>query len=108
MGIFETIDGIWTTTKRIVSPVIKVGFWMSGIGLIFALITKVADGLDTLNGFLASANAWAQSNGFDIYYAKVNAIAPLSETLAMLGTLLGFQVAMAIVRIIKSFVPTVN
>lgn len=106
--IFDLLDGLWTDFKTLMSPIIKVGLWVSGLGLIFALIPMVSAGLDTLHTYLAAALSWTQSNGFDTYYAKVNSIVPLTETLAMLATLLAYQAAMAGIRIIKSFVPTVS
>lgn len=108
MDIFDLADGMWTDIKKGIQQLLRVGFWMTGLGLIFALVPKVAAGLDSLHATLQAAAGWVQSNGFDVYYAKVNAIVPLTETLAMLATLLAFQVVMAGIRIIKSFVPTVS
>lgn len=63
--------------------------------------------LDTLHSALVTASSKIVPFVVDGYFAKINTVVPAAEVLAMIGFLLALKAVCALIRIIKSVIPTI-
>jgi hypothetical protein len=106
--IQSTIAGAVGALGRLVlfvSPVAALVLWLwDMLGGAAGIIGKI----ETLRGFVRSAGMSLVDLSFGSYFATVNRVFPLSETFTLVSVLIGLRIAAMAVRMVKSWIPTVN
>jgi hypothetical protein len=87
------------------SPVAALVLWLwEMLGGAVGIVAKI----ETLRGFVRSAGGALEDLSFGQHFGTVNRVFPLSETLTLVSVLIGLRIAATGIRIVKSWIPTVN
>lgn len=106
---------MWTAFASLIAnlhPLVRL--FMTGITLIsfvFAIFAWVGDITGLTEAFSIRVNQAAATiavSGIGNLLGQANRVFPWSEVMGMTGILIGLKVAAAIIRIVKSWIPTVN
>lgn len=86
------------------TPILAVLYFIN------SLLPLVASGLSTLEGYLEDVGDFIGPGlpAAAEFWAAANWALPLNEALAMGSFLLGFHLTAAVLRVVKSFVPTIS
>lgn len=108
-------DALKTFFQPLFELLNKYFYWFTPLGVIFAPLIllwsnldNISAGMVSLTGTVNGAASWLAGSGVGSVFAQSNRLAPISESLGMLGLLLGLKVTCAGIRIIKSWIPTLS
>lgn len=111
MTVSNVIDGIKKMVEMMYQLsvlLIPAGGMVSFLVYLFTNAGNLAAAMDTLTAKLNQMAGTLQMSGATAYLGQANRIFPWTETLAMVGILAGTKLTCAMIRIIKSWLPTVN
>ncbi|HEY1082221.1 MAG TPA: hypothetical protein VGE29_08165 [Prosthecobacter sp.] len=111
MTVSSVIDGIKKLaelTYQFSVIFIPTGGLVSFLVYMFSNVGNLAAAMDTLTAKLNQMAGSIQMSGATAYLGQANRVFPWTEVLAMLGILATTKLSCAMIRIIKSWLPTVN
>lgn len=111
MTVTGALDGIKKMAELLYQlslMMIPAGGLVSFLVYLFTNAGNLAAAMDTLTAKLNQMAGSIQMSGATAYLGQANRVFPWTETLGMLGVLATTKLACAMIRIIKSWLPTVN